>query len=112
MENQGPPEEERPEAPWPSYEEMKEEGNERNTSQYRRFLALPREPCNDTVNWKQRKAIPMLPFDEVWKLPSRDTYHDQRAVTSPPEMKKMESMVGQDLLSEIDCKTSDSQDEG
>lgn len=46
----------------------------------------------------------MLPFDEIWKLPSRETYYDQRAVTAPEEMEKMESMVGQDLIAAIDSK--------
>ena len=111
-EGHGSPGKEREEAPWPSSEEMQEEGNERNTSQFRRFLALPRVPGNHTVNWKQKPVIPMLPFDEVWRLPTKDTYDEQRAVTSPPEMMRMESMVGQDLLMAIDCKISSTEDEG
>ena len=102
-----PASEDRPRALWPCAEEMKEEGNERNTSQYRRFLALPRVPGNATVNWKQKKVLPMLPFDEIWKLPSRETYYDQRAAISPEEIEKMESMIGQELLAAIDCDLSE-----
>ncbi|KAL6717377.1 hypothetical protein ACLMJK_005292 [Lecanora helva] len=103
--------EERSQALWPCAEEMKEEGNERNTSQYRRFLALPRVPGNPTVNWKQKKILPMLPFDEVWKRPSKQTYLDQRAVISPREREYMELVLGQNLLDAIDCKISDDEDE-
>lgn len=97
----------RPEALWPCEEEMKEEGNERMTSGFRRFLALPRVPGNDTVNWKQKKVLPMLEFDEIWKLPSADTWHNQRVVTSPGETKVMEELIGKDLLCALDCEVSD-----
>ena len=104
---------ERAQVLWPCPEEMKEEGNERNTSQYRRFLALPRVPGNPTVNWKQKRVLPMLPFDEVWKLPSRETYYDQRAVTTSEERQEMEAMIGHDLLTAIDCDLDNIyQDEG
>ena len=95
--------EDRPEALWPCAEEMKEEGNERNTSQFSRFVPLPRVPGNPTVNWKQKKVLPMLSFDEIWQLPSKETWRDQRTITSPEEMKAMESMIGEDLLKAIDC---------
>lgn len=94
-------EEERPEAMWPSEEEMREEGNERMTSGFRRFPALPRIPGNPTVNWKQRKALPQLPFDEIWRLPSADTYNAQREIIPIDEMKVMEESVGEDLLTAI-----------
>ena len=101
--DQGSSEGIRPQALWPCPEEMREEGNERNTSQFGRFMPLPRAPGNPTVNWKQKKVLPMRPFDEIWKLPTREIYYDQRAVTSPGEMKEMESMIGQDLLAALDC---------
>src|SRR5438034_4695968 len=44
----------RPQAPWPSYEEFKHEGDDRSRSGYSRFPPLPRDPGNITVNWKQR----------------------------------------------------------
>jgi len=107
-----PPREERPEAPWPTYEEMKEEGNERNTSGYRRFLALPRVPGNDTVNWKQRTVLHQLPFDEIWRLPTRDTVEAQRKRTEPDEMEEMEAMIGRDLFAAIDCEVEPEYQEG
>lgn len=62
-----------PQAPWPSPEEMKEEGDERNTSGFGRFPALPRVPGNETVVWKQKNVIVPYPFDGVWKLPKIET---------------------------------------
>ena len=97
----------RTQALWPCSEEMREEGNERNTSQFGRFMALPRTPGNPTVNWKQKKILPMLPFDEIWKLPSRETYYDQRVVTSPEEKENMESMIGGDLLAALNCEVGE-----
>ena len=56
-------------APWPSTQEMKEEGDERHTSGYGRFLALPRAPGNPTVNHKQRHIITAHALDRVWAVP-------------------------------------------
>jgi hypothetical protein len=67
------PTEEHPQAPWPSAEEMKEEGDERNTSGFGRFPALPRVPGNETVVWKQKHIIVPHPFDGVWELPKIET---------------------------------------
>lgn len=67
------PTETNPQAPWPSPEEMKEEGDERNTSGFGRFPALPRVPGNETVVWKQKNLIVPYPFDGVWKLPRIET---------------------------------------
>lgn len=94
-------EEERPEAMWPTEEEMREEGNERMTSGFRRFPALPRVPGNPTVNWKQKKALAQLPFDQVWKLPSAETFNAQREKTGADEMRVMEELIGHDLLTAI-----------
>lgn len=95
-------EEERPEAMWPSEEEMREEGNERMTSGFRRFPALPRAPGNPTVNWKQKKALPQLPFDEIWRLPSADTYNAQREKIPADELKVMEESIGENLSTALD----------
>lgn len=62
-----------PQAPWPSLEEMKEEGDERNTSGFGRFPALPRVPGNETVVWKQKNVIVPYSFDGVWELPKIET---------------------------------------
>ncbi|KAI1912654.1 hypothetical protein LOZ39_004305 [Ophidiomyces ophidiicola] len=52
-------------APWPSYEEFKHEGDDRNRSGFRRFLPLPRDSSNETVSWKQRKPLNQFFFDRV-----------------------------------------------
>lgn len=56
----------RPRAPWPEFEELKHEGDDRNKSSYGRFLPLPRKPGNETVNWKAREMLrPLSPMDTV-----------------------------------------------
>lgn len=55
----------RAQAPWPSLEEFKHEGDDRSKSNYSRFPPLPRDPGNETVNWKQRKPLMQCPFDQV-----------------------------------------------
>ncbi|PGG98628.1 hypothetical protein GX51_06713 [Blastomyces parvus] len=52
-------------APWPSYEELKHEGDDRSRSGYCRFPPLPRGRGNETVNWKQRAPVKQYRFDEV-----------------------------------------------
>ncbi|OJD14506.1 hypothetical protein AJ78_05156 [Emergomyces pasteurianus Ep9510] len=52
-------------APWPSYEELKHEGDDRSKSGYSRFPPLPRRCSNATVNWKQRVPVKQCLFDEV-----------------------------------------------
>ncbi|KAK2735207.1 hypothetical protein FQN57_001312 [Myotisia sp. PD_48] len=52
-------------AAWPTYDEYKHEGDDRNKSRYSRFPPLPREPGNETVNWKQRKPLDQHAFDEL-----------------------------------------------
>ena len=98
--------EERPEALWPCLEEMKEEGDERHTSAFGRFPALPRVPGNPTVVWKVKPVISALPFDEVWKLPNKDTWADLYC-QKPRDSDEgyMEGLVGQSLLDAIDVCT-------
>ena len=96
------PTEERPEALWPCPEEMKEEGDERHTSAFGRFPALPRVPGNPTVVWKVKPLILALPFDNVWKLPNKNTWaevHGQKPYD--PEEGHMEELIGQSLLGAI-----------
>jgi hypothetical protein len=57
----------RPLAPWPTYEELKHEGDDRNKSGFCRFPPLPRDPGNSTVNWKQRSPLNQFLFDETGK---------------------------------------------
>lgn len=85
-----------PQAPWPSLEEMKEEGDERNTSGFGRFPALPRVPGNETVVWKQKNVIVPYPFDGVWELPKIQTgqpTYDEAA---------MNEWIGEELTKEFD----------
>lgn len=85
------PTEKHPQAPWPSPEEMKEEGDERNTSGFGRFPPLPRVPGNETVVWKQKNMIVPHPFDGVWRLPKIET--DQPTY----EEAVMKELVGEEL---------------
>ena len=96
--------EQRPQAPWPCAEEMQEEGDERHTSAFGRFLGLPRVPGNPTVVWKVKPVIPTLHFDEVWKVPNKDTWADLYA-QKPDDLhdEYLKSMVGRELLDAIDC---------
>ncbi|KAI4215697.1 MAG: hypothetical protein LQ351_001684 [Letrouitia transgressa] len=90
------PSEEYPEAPWPSKEEMREEGDERYTSQFGRFLALPRNPGNETVTYKQRTPITQRFLDRVWDIPHPDD------VGEVMEEEVMEEQIGKELLEAID----------
>jgi hypothetical protein len=56
-----------PQALWPCPEEMKEEGDERMTSGFRRFPAMPRLPGNATVTYKQKSPLKPEKFDKVWR---------------------------------------------
>ena len=98
---------ERPDPPWPCVEEMKEEGDERNTSGFRRFLALPRVPGNDTVQYKLKAIQDFLPFDAIWKLPTKESVEAANEKTSPEEFEKMEGYLGRSLLDALDCITED-----
>ena len=42
---------------WPGRDELKEEGDERHTSDFTRFLPIPRVPGNETVAWKQKALV-------------------------------------------------------
>ena len=63
------PEPGRPAARWPDAGEFKEEGDERFTSSFGRFLPLLRYPGNETVNWKQRPRLLEYPFDVIMPVP-------------------------------------------
>lgn len=91
------PTEDHPQAPWPCKEEMREEGDERHTSQFGRFLALPRNPGNETVSYKHRSPIKQHYFDRVWEVPCPDDIMDPML-----EEDLMEGWVGDSLLNELD----------
>ena len=96
------PTETRPQALWPCPEEMKEEGDERNTSRFGRFLGLPRVPGNETVVWKQKHYLPPLPFDDVWRRPNAETFEDMRRQTETDVMEKMVWLLGKSLMDALD----------
>ena len=93
---------------WPCAEEMKEEGDERNTSGYRRFPALPRVPGNNTVQYKLRAIQPFLPFDAVWELPTKKSVEAANEKYSLEDTEKMEGYLGKSLLDALGCITHDS----
>ena len=97
----------RPQALWPSPDEMKEEGDERNTSRFGRFLALPRVPGNETVVWKQKKHLLALPFDEVWRAPSVQTFEDMRKGTEIDMIERMMVVLGKSLMAALDYADCD-----
>ncbi|KAL8707040.1 MAG: hypothetical protein Q9225_007861 [Loekoesia sp. 1 TL-2023] len=88
--------EEHPQAPWPCEEEMREEGDERHTSQFGRFLALPRNPGNETVSYKHRSPIKQRHMDRVWEV----QYPDD--IPEDFEQEEMEFRVGESLMRELD----------
>ena len=63
------PTEAHPLAPWPSPREFREEGDERYTSNYGRYLPIPRLPGNSTVVYKQKSWSPIEPLDMVMPVP-------------------------------------------
>lgn len=89
---------EHPRAPWPSQEEMKEEGDERNSSIFRRFPALPRVPGNETVVYKQKNLIVSYPMDKVWELPTLE------AEIPPEDDERMEELLGIEMMKLLDPK--------
>lgn len=52
---------------FPGIQELKFEGNDRIASSidHRRFLPVPRYPCNQTVNWTVRPYLKPHRFDEI-----------------------------------------------
>lgn len=86
----------RPQAPWPSYEELKHEGDDRSRSGYSRFPPLPRDPGNITVNWKQRSPLRQFRFDEVGRpsMPFDGSSYQHEGGTL--------YLIGQALFSELD----------
>ncbi|MCJ1366428.1 hypothetical protein MMC16_005557 [Acarospora aff. strigata] len=85
---------EKPEAPWPTRDEMEFEGDERVTSGFSRFPPLPRVVGNETVTWKCKANILGYAFDQVWTLP---TAQNSEAV---PDDEEMVVLVESDLLVE------------
>ena len=87
-----------PQAKWPTYSEMKEEGDERHTSHFGRFLALPRVPGNETVGHKMRSLVNHYPLDQVAELPQPAYEND---IPEPVDEAEQLSFV-KDLIDHID----------
>jgi hypothetical protein len=87
----------RPEAPWPSHEEFREEGDERHTSGFGRFLPVPRVPGNETVAWKQKAFMDSYPLDQVDPVPRREP----SPRFTPMEAREIEEMYITGRLTEV-----------
>ena len=94
----------RPQASWPCYQEMKEEGDERNTSGFGRFPALPRIAANETVNYKHRNVIDATDLDRVWPLPpvSPPPVENEEGILIGPNGEGAEALLDTDLLAALD----------
>lgn len=87
-----------PQAKWPVPAEMKEEGDERHTSGFGRFPALPRVPGNETVGHKVRSLINPYELDKVAQL-QQPAYEND--IPEPVDMDEQKWLLG-DLLDHID----------
>ncbi|PGH27273.1 hypothetical protein AJ80_00983 [Polytolypa hystricis UAMH7299] len=83
-------------AAWPTIDELKHEGDDRSKSGYSRFPPLPRDPGNETVNWKQRSPLAQRPFDDV----GRPIIADGGVPPNYPEQ-EMLRLVGDGLLADL-----------
>jgi hypothetical protein len=54
-----------PQAPWPCAQEFKEEGDERHTSGFGRYLPVPRAPVYGRINWKQNEYLEPYEMDKI-----------------------------------------------
>ncbi|EUC35937.1 hypothetical protein COCCADRAFT_89515 [Bipolaris zeicola 26-R-13] len=59
-------------APWPSYSEMRWEGDDRAKTGVGRFLPLPREPGPPGLTWSQLPVIEQYPMDQVCQIPTME----------------------------------------
>lgn len=58
-----------PEAPWPVDKEFQEDGDERFTSQYGRFLPIPRLAVYPRMLWKNAAYVKPCEWDKVYPVP-------------------------------------------
>jgi hypothetical protein len=59
-------------APWPTFAEMKWEGDDRAKTAVGRFLPLPREIGAPGITWSQLQVIEQYPLDQVQKIPTME----------------------------------------
>lgn len=90
----------RPRADWPCQAEMKEEGDERNTSGFGRFPALPRVTENSTVNYKHQRVLIPTGLDEVWPPPIPSAY---QVPTEELDDDYARMLLGKDLAGALDA---------
>lgn len=94
-------------ADWPCREEMREEGDERNTSRFGRFLGLPRAPPDNQGNphWKARKRLESTDMDDMWSLPTRESYEESMTPMHPEAKGTFEKFLGQNLMEGLECES-------
>ncbi|MCJ1294805.1 hypothetical protein MMC34_006363 [Xylographa carneopallida] len=83
----------RPDAPWPNPDEFREEGDERHTSGFGRFLPLPRVPGNETVVWKQKAFLQPFELDQVNPVAWR--------AATPRLLEEQEETLAETLMTEM-----------
>lgn len=86
---------------WPTYEEFKHEGDDRFKSGYSRFPPLPRDPGNETVNWKQRKPLAQLPFDHIGQFAMGPDARTAKPFNGPEEQEAL-GYLGSSLIELLD----------
>lgn len=59
-------------APWPTFAEMKWEGDDRAKTGVGRYLPLPREPGAPGIPWNQLQVVEQYPMDQVQLIPTME----------------------------------------
>lgn len=59
-------------APWPTFAEMKWEGDDRAKTSVGRFLPLPREMGAPGITWSQLQVVEQYPLDQVARIPTME----------------------------------------
>lgn len=59
-------------APWPTFAEMKWEGDDRAKTAVGRYLPLPREMGAPGITWSQLQCVEQYPLDQVARIPTME----------------------------------------
>ncbi|KAF2256834.1 hypothetical protein BU26DRAFT_413186 [Trematosphaeria pertusa] len=59
-------------SPWPTFPEMKWEGDDRAKTGVGRFLPLPREMGAKGISWNQLQVVEQYPMDQVQRIPTME----------------------------------------
>ncbi|KAH7117038.1 hypothetical protein B0J11DRAFT_443216 [Dendryphion nanum] len=86
-------------AEWPTYAEMKWEGDDRAKTAVGRFLPLPREMGAPGIIWSQLQVVDQYPLDQVCRIP---TMEDVYAPVDEIEDDVKYYLVSHDLEDAID----------